>query len=121
MLTILELGPSILAYRVEGKLDSADVARAFNAVDERLAKNAKIRVYAEIVSLTGMSVNAVWEDFRKSIEHWDVLPRIEKVALVTDIEWLRRAARMEDRMFRRLQMEAYTLAESEEARAWLAS
>ena len=121
MLTILEFGPNILAYRVEGKLDSADIARAFAEVDERLAASGKIRVYAEVVSLTGMSVNAVWEDFRKSIEHWDVLPRIEKVALVTDIEWLRRAARLEDRIFRRMEMEAYTLAEREEARAWLTS
>lgn len=119
MLTILELGPNILAYRVEGKLDGADIDRAFAAMDQRLAASGKIRVYAEVVSLAGMRANAVWEDFRKSLAHWDVLPRIEKVALVTDIEWLRRAARLEDRIFRRMEMEAYTLDERDDARAWL--
>ena len=47
------------------------------------------------------------------------IPRIEKVALVTDIEWLRRAAHWEDRMFRGLQIQAFMLADREEAQIWL--
>jgi hypothetical protein len=119
MLAILDLGPDILAYRVEGKLEASDIDRAFAAVDRRLAEGGKIRIYAEVISLTGMGLNAIWEDFRKSIEHWDALPRIDRVALVTDVEWLRRVTHLEDRMFRRIQMDAFPLAEREEARAWL--
>jgi hypothetical protein len=121
MLAILDLGPNILGYRAEGKLESADIDRAFEVVDERLAAGGKIRVYTEVASLMGISLNALWDDFRQSIQHWNVIPRIEKVALVTDIEWLRRAAHWEDRMFRGLQIQAFTLDERDEAHAWLES
>ena len=119
MLAILDLGPTILGYRAEGKLESADVDRAFEEVDERLASGGKIRIYAEILSLMGLSLNALWDDFRQSIQHWNVIPRIEKVAVVTDIEWLRRTAHWEDRMFRGLEIQAFTLEDRDKAQAWL--
>jgi hypothetical protein len=100
-------------------LERADIDRAFAEVDARLANGGKIRVYTEVVSLMGINLNSVWDDFRQSVQSWNVIPRIEKVALVTDIEWLRRAAHWEDRMFRGLQIQAFMLADREEAQIWL--
>ena len=119
MLANLDFGPNVLAYRVEGRLERADIDRAFAEVDARLAGGGKIRVYTEVISLMGISLNSIWDDFRQSVQSWNVIPRIEKAALVTDIEWLRRAAHWEDPMFRGLQIQAFVLADREEAQIWL--
>ena len=59
------------------------------AVEKGLRRNAKVRLYYELGSeFTGMDFGAEWEDFKIGIEH---LSRWERVAVVTDVAWIRHA------------------------------
>lgn len=121
MLTLVELGPNILGYHVDGKLDTADVERVFQEVDRTLATSDRIRVYAEVHSLSGLTLNAVWTDLRLTADHLKSISRIEKAALVTDIGWLRTAAGLENRMFGNIQIRVFSIGEQMEARNWITS
>lgn len=119
MIEILNISPNVLAYRIEGAIDREDIDRAFAEVDEKLAGEGSIRVYVELRSITGVSVEALLRDLWLGIQRLNLLPRLEKSALVTDLEWLRRMAGMPDMIFPGLQLKAYSLAEQPEAWAWI--
>lgn len=119
MLSLLDLGPDVLAYRAEGKLERADIDRVFAEVDRKLESGDGIRVYGEVRSLSGISLDALWRDLRLSLQRWNAISKIEKAALVTDLEWLRKAAVWEDRAFRGIEIRTFPLSEEAEARAWV--
>lgn len=121
MLSILDLGPRVLAYHVEGKVEREDVDRVFAEMDRKLASDEKLRVYAEVESMTGVSLDALWQDVRLGIQRWSALSRIDRAALVTDLGWLRRATIWEDRLLRGIHLRTFPLAERDEARAWVRS
>ena len=121
MLSVLDLGPNIVAYRADGALDRADIDRVFADLDRKLATPANLRIYGEVHSLSGLSIGAVWEDIRLSLQRWRIVSRIEKGALVTDIQWLKRAAIWEDKIFHGIHIRTFPLARQVEAQIWVRS
>lgn len=119
MISILEIGPRILGYRVEGRVEREDVDRVIAEVDRQLSAGETFRVYAEVFSVTGMSMEAIWRDVLASAQRWTALFRIDRAALVTDVEWVRRAAGVERRMLPGMEIRIVPLAEQAEARLWL--
>ena len=118
MISTLDVGPGVLGYHVDGKLQREDIDRAYAELDRTLASAEKIRVYAEVDSLSG-TPGALWEDLRQGFQHWNVIPRIEKVAVVTDLGWVRNVTELEDKLFRGMDMRVFPLARAAEARSWI--
>ena len=121
MIEVLNLGSSVLAYRIDGTLDRADIERAFTAVDEKLNRLGSVRVYLEVHGVQGITWDALWRDVFLGLQRLNLVPRIEKAVLVTDLEWLRRAASVPDRLIPGLEIQAYPMAEKAEARSWVES
>ncbi|HEU0055365.1 MAG TPA: STAS/SEC14 domain-containing protein [Longimicrobium sp.] len=121
MITILDLGPSVVAYRVDGKVERGDIDEAFATMDRALAANASIRAYTEVVDFGGISLDALWEDLRLAIGRWSALSKIDRVAVVTDLEWMKRLSVWEGKLFRGMEVRAFPLARQAEAREWIGS
>ncbi len=121
MISILDLGLNVIAYRVEGRVESADIDRVFEEIDVRLATGEKFRVYLEVPSISGISLDALLKDIRLGLQRLDVLRRIEKAALVTDNQWLRMAAKIDDRVLRGVHVRVFRMAQQVEARTWIQS
>lgn len=119
MITVLDLGPNVIAYRAEGRLERSDIDRVFEEVDQKLAGGRKVRVYSEVHTFSGISLDGLWQDIRQSIERWKSISSIEKAALVTDVGWLRKAAIWEDRVFFGIEIRTFSLAERVDAEAWV--
>ena len=83
-----------------------------------LARHDKIRCYYELgAGFSGFEGAAVWEDFKLGVEH---LTRWERVAVVTDVEWIRLAVNL----FRFLVpggVKVFPTAQAAEARRWVAA
>ncbi len=88
------------------------------AIEKALKRNAKLRLYYELGSqFTGIDLGAEWEDLKIGIEH---LSRWERMAVVTDVNWIRHAAGA----FRFLmpgELRVFTIAQASEAREWIAA
>ena len=86
------------------------------AVEKALKRNAKVRLYYELGSeFTGIDLGAEWEDFKIGIEH---LSRWERVAVVTDVAWIRHAVNA----FRFLmpgEFRVFTTGQTSGARKWI--
>lgn len=86
-------------------------------IEKSLKRNTKLRLYYELGSeFAGIDLGADWEDFKIGIEH---LSRWERVAVVTDVAWIRHAVSA----FRILipgELRVFTAAQASEARTWIA-
>ena len=61
------------------------------AVESALKQHEKVRLYYQIdADFSGIEPGAVWEDFKVGVEH---LLRWERIAVVTDVNWIRHTIR----------------------------
>ena len=121
MISILDLGLDVLAYRVDGKVHSADIERVFQEVDVRLAAEGSFSVYLEVVSIPGITLPALLKDVKLGAQRLDVIGRVQKAALVTDSHWIRMAVPFDDKTLRGIHVRVFKLAQAQEAQAWIRS
>lgn len=111
--------PHVVAFRVGGTLTAREVERVFNALDDALDLHGTVNLYAEITALSGVSLAALVKDLAKSLGLLRRLDRFGRYAVVTETQWIQKAASIEDRLIPGLEIRAFPLAQSEEAVAWV--
>jgi hypothetical protein len=118
MISMLDGFPeAVLAVLCEGQVTRQDYeAVLIPRVEEVLARRSKVRLYYEIApSFSGMDPGAVWEDTKLGFEH---LSRWERIAVVTDVPWMRLAIGA----FRFLmpgRIRIFETGRAQEARSWI--
>jgi SpoIIAA-like len=86
------------------------------AVEQALKTHDKLRLYYEIdPEFTGIEPSAMWEDFKVGMEH---LLRWERIAVVTDIDWIAHTMRAFGFMMPGA-VRVFPLKGAAEARKWL--
>jgi SpoIIAA-like len=108
---------SVVAMSAKGRVTRKDYEEVLiPKVNEAFGRRGKVRCYYELGSaFSGMDPGAAWEDFKLGIEH---LRGWERVAIVTDVDWIRRAISA----FRFLlpgQITVFETRQAAEARRWI--
>ena len=120
MIEILEGFPdTVVAFAGRGRLTKKDYDEILiPKVKQALVRGGKVRLYYDLgQQFAGIDSAAAWEDFRLGIEHFS---RWERVAVVTDVNWIRLAMNV----FRFLmpgQMRVFETRQADEAKAWIGS
>lgn len=109
---------NVLAFVCRGRVTRADYdSILIPAVTAALNSQGKVRLYYETAEdFVGIDPGAIWEDFKVGIEH---LSRWERVAVVTDVEWIKNTMRL----FGFLMpggVKAFPASQADAARAWIA-
>ena len=118
MIEFLEGFPdSVIAVAAKGRVTIEDYDKILiPAVEEALGKHPRVRLYYELgKAFSGIDAGAAWKDLKIGMEH---LSSWERMALVTDVEWIRLALDA----FRFLmpgRLRIFSTAEAEQARAWI--
>lgn len=108
-----------VGFSVRGILDSRDYTEVIiPAIEAKVAKHGKIRLIYQVgPEFETLTAGAVWNDTRLGVTN---LTSFSKVALVTDIDWMRGATRVfaplipaDIHVFRNRELEA--------AKAWIAA
>jgi hypothetical protein len=83
----------LIAFEVKGKLEQSDYQEILHPMIDNAAKeNKKIRALIHFgQEFEGFTAAAAWEDFKLGMHHWN---SFAKLALVTDIDWLKATARL---------------------------
>jgi hypothetical protein len=118
MITTLSDFPSnVLAISGSGQITRGDYRDVVEPAVEKLVRDqGKIRVYYRIeADYAGIAPTAIWEDFKVGMSH---LSRWERVAVVTDIEWIRHTVRLFGFMIP-AEIRTFPLAEAASAREWI--
>jgi len=120
VLRFLELGTSdIWAVRVEGTLESDDIALAMATLDERLSRPGDVRCYIEAENMNHVTIGAMLRDVLYGLRHVGDIPRFERLAFVADQLWLRALAKFEDKLLLGVEVRAFPPEERAAARAWI--
>lgn len=113
------LPPGTLGFRAHGQVTSEDYARLLvPEVEAVFALVRKLRLlFVTDADFTGFDAGAMWEDVMLGFRHisgWD------RVALVTDVPWLRTASRL-SAFAVPADFHVYALSEIDTATRWIAA
>lgn len=109
----------VIAISARGRVSRSDYERVLiPEVRRTLERHGNIRCYYELgADFSGFEPGAVWEDFKLGLEH---LSRWERVAVVTDIDWIRLAMNA----FRFLvpgEIQVFASRQAADARKWISA
>ena len=120
MLELIEGMPEgIVGVRATGKVTAQDYRDGVvPAIERALEVRPKLRMVYELgADFPGVELGAAWEDARLGMHH---LTKFERVAIVTDADWLRRTIHA-TAVFIPGQVRVYGSGESAAAREWVAA
>lgn len=90
---IPNLPGNVAGFTAHGRVTGEDYEKVLiPIVEEKLREHSKIRlIYHLAEGVSGVDAAAMWDDAKVGIKH---LSSWEKIAIVTDIDWIRNAVRL---------------------------
>jgi len=111
-----DLPAGVIGFEASGRLRAEDYRDVILPVLERAAATGEVRFVIVMRDFDGMSGGALWQDLKVGIEH---LRAWKRIALVTDLEWMRRLTDLFGWMTPG-ETKTFPLAQLDEAAAWAA-
>jgi hypothetical protein len=110
--------PGVIGLRASGKVSAEDYKNVLApTLDRALADGGKLRLVYELgAGYEGFESGGVWQDLRLGASH---LNSFERMALVTDVDWMRHAANVLGFLMPG-EIKVFPLVEREAAVAWAA-
>jgi hypothetical protein len=115
-----DVPPGVIGFRVNGDVEREDYDNVLRPALERGVESGNLRTLYLIEDIDEIEPSALWADAKLG---WDVAIRQREAwarsAIVTDIEWMARAAKMFLWMIPG-EARVFPIAELEPAKAWVA-
>jgi hypothetical protein len=108
--------PGVIGFEASGKLEADDYRKVILPALVQAAESGEVRFLIMFRDFQGMTEGAVWQDLKVGVEH---LRDWKRIALVTDIEWMRNLTHLFGWMTPG-ETKAFSLNERDEAVAWVA-
>lgn len=72
---------NVVGIRIDGKISDQEFDAVTALLEEKMKNHSKVRMYAEIESFGGASLETFMKDLEFGIKNWD---RFDKEAIVTE-------------------------------------
>jgi hypothetical protein len=121
MLQIESKGPNRIDLELSGKLDANEMK---SALDELISKAEDIehgRMLYRIVEFHLPTLGAIGVELSRLPGLLRMVGRFDRVAVLTEKEWLKKASEFEGALIPGLEIKAFALDEESQAEAWLAA
>ncbi len=94
MLHKLELGgEKMVAFGWEGVFDEKGFKQSLLQFILELKMRSKMNLFLEVANLTQVEAKGLWEEIKYDVKNMkELTSKIDKVALVTDLSWMRTLA-----------------------------
>ena len=118
MLEMLELDiDNAVAFRIAGKVTDAEMSCVLDAARLKRQQHDKIVFLEQIDSFKGIELAAIITEFKYVFEIG--FSHVSKVAVVSDKQWLKNIACIEDKLFRSIDIRCFASEDRELALAFL--
>ena len=114
MLEMIDIGvENTVAYRLGGKITEEEMTAILTTFKEEIDMGEKLKVYQEVVSITGVELDAMVEKFKffreVGFSHFD------RIAVVAHTKWLHKLVDLEDKFFKSINMKGFSAEEKDQA------
>ncbi len=107
---------NVIGFRIEGKISEYDILLITEEIEARLERHSKLRIYAEVDGLAGMTIKALLKDIAFSLRHFR---NFEREAIVSDAAWLKKLAVIGGRVIPGIKVRHYYKSERDDALEWI--
>ncbi len=108
----------IIGLNIDGWIDGEDIERITKLIEQKLKQGEKLSIYAEVHNWSGMSLTALIQDLKFSLQHFK---DFDKEAIVSDRFWLAGLAAVGNTLFSGIEVKHFTFEETDKALDWLSS
>lgn len=112
-----DLPAGVTGFEIAGKINAEDYRDVVLPAVQQAAAKGEVRYLIVIPDFDGMSGGALWQDLKMGFEH---LRAFKRIAVVTDISWVHHLTGLFGWMTPG-ETKVFTMAERDEAVAWVAS
>jgi hypothetical protein len=116
LVKLTDLPQGVIGFESQGPLTKEDYTEVMVPTIDAAAQDGKVRLVYVVGPDFGIEHGAVWQDLKLGMRDWS---RWERLALVTDHDWMRTALQAFGWMVPG-EVRAYRLAERDEAVQWVA-
>lgn len=121
MLQKLGIGDDhVVGFRWEGEFDEKAFKQSLLQFLPELQSRSKMNIYFELIDIGDFEATAVWEDIKFGFNNMKELrDKIDKIALVTDKDWVRNIAESSYKLIPGIKLKSFTFKESEAAKLFV--
>ena len=114
---IAGLPEGTLGFKISGNVTGGDYDSVLApAIDEAIEKFDRIRLLAQVgPDFKGYSLDAIWDDTKLGLRHWN---GFERVAVVTDVGWIQMGVKAMAFMMQ-CPVQLFSIGELDDAKRWL--
>ena len=114
---LTDMPAGVIGFEVSGKLQAEDYRDVLLPAVTRAAGTGDVRIVIVFPAFEGITGGAMWEDLKMGIDH---LRGWKRIALVTDIDWMRHMTSLFGWMTPG-EVKQFPVAQRSDALAWVAA
>lgn len=119
MIEHIESSRDVIAMKISGKLTREELGEISERIELSIAKHDKTHLFVEIEDFHGFDAGAVPEYIPRAAAILGKLSRFGRIAVVSDLAWIRWAAKIESALLPNISYETFTACERHRALAWV--
>lgn len=119
MLNVEKTGINRLDIQLSGKLDTQEMKLALDALISKSENITGGKMMYEIIDFHLPSFGAIAIEFSRLPSMFGLMKKFDRVAVLTDKAWLKKASELEGALFPGLEIKAFSRDQKTEAEAWL--
>ncbi|HSP57989.1 MAG TPA: STAS/SEC14 domain-containing protein [Halomonas sp.] len=108
----------VVAMKAGGVVTAHELQRAIDAIETAKRAHPRVSLVVEIDNLRFMTLTALLRDIGYGLTQLGDLERYHRAAVVTDQEWIKQIAHLEERLFKAVEIRTFSRREHVAAMAW---
>ena len=121
MLHKIDLGKDkAVGFSWEGKYDEKAFKQSVLQFLPELQSKSEMNVYLEVHDITDVQAKALWDEIKFDVKNFkELTEKIDRIALVTDLEWLKGLSKASFSLMPSLSIKTFDLKDKGAARVWV--
>ncbi|MFG6157769.1 STAS/SEC14 domain-containing protein [Halomonas sp. 1390] len=110
----------VVAMKASGVVKAQELQHAIDAIEAAKRAHPRVSLVVEIDGLRWMTLTALLKDVGYGLTQLGDLEHYHRAAVVTDQEWVKHLAHLEERLFKAVEIRTFSQREHAEAMTWAA-
>ncbi|MBY6207919.1 MULTISPECIES: STAS/SEC14 domain-containing protein [Halomonas] len=111
----------VVAIRAGGTVTAQELQQAIDLIEAAKKRYPKVSMVAELDDLRWMTLTALLRDLGYGLTQIGELDHYHRAAVITDKEWIKHVAHLEDRLVKKIEIRTFSHKERDAAMAWVAA